>query len=53
MGKDRFGRKRTDCDRHPRKGDAIIRTSPKGQGFEGPCTQHYDEENAQQAKKAR
>lgn len=28
------------CDRHPSKGDAIFRTSPKGEVFRGRCEEH-------------
>jgi hypothetical protein len=30
------------CARHPSNGDLIIRTSPKGQPFEGACEEHYE-----------
>lgn len=29
------------CEAHPEKGDAIMRTSPKGGPFEGLCIPHY------------
>lgn len=32
-----------DCLAHPRDGDAIIRTSPKGGPFRGLCARHYAE----------
>lgn len=29
------------CERGPGTGDALHRTSPKGENFEGLCTEHY------------
>jgi hypothetical protein len=29
------------CERGPATGDALHRTSPKGQDFEGLCSEHY------------
>lgn len=31
------------CPRGTETGDALHRTSPKGQDFEGLCTEHYKE----------
>lgn len=30
------------CERHPSRGDAIFRTSPKGGPFRGRCHEHLD-----------
>lgn len=32
------------CDRHPSKGDTILRISAKGQLFVGRCEDHYGED---------
>jgi len=37
-----FGCSFTGCERHPQKGDAIFRVNPKGEPFEGRCSDHYD-----------
>lgn len=37
-----MGCKQDGCTRHPSNGDLIIRTSPKGQPFEGVCEKHSD-----------
>lgn len=38
----RFGCAAAGCDRHPAKGDTIIRISPKGEPFQGLCEEHID-----------
>lgn len=39
-----FGCSFPGCDRHPRKGDTILRISAKGAAFVGRCEDHYGDE---------
>lgn len=39
------------CERHPSKGDSILRISAKGVPFVGRCVEHYgDESGAEMAR---
>jgi len=39
----RYQCRRAGCGRGPATGDALHRTSPKGELFEGECTEHFAE----------
>jgi hypothetical protein len=43
----KFGCSFPGCDRHPSKGDTILRISAKGGPFVGRCAEHYGHEDGQ------
>lgn len=45
-----FGCSFPGCDRHPSKGDTILRISAKGVPFVGRCEHHYGPGGSEQAR---
>ncbi len=41
-----------DCDRHPSRGDTILRISAKGGKFVGRCVEHYGSEEGRELARA-